>query len=99
LKTAVLDSLGLCLFTGRVTLDRTELVEEMCSALLGWKVSFPELLRLAQSWLLQEREFNQRAGFTAAQDRLPPFMYSEKLFPNESVFDVPEGVMERFYEF
>ncbi|UCF97788.1 MAG: hypothetical protein JSV89_21875 [Spirochaetaceae bacterium] len=99
LKTAVLDSLGLCLFTGRVSLDQTELVEEICSALLGWKVGFADLLKLAQGWLLQEREFNRQAGFTAAQDRLPPFMYAEKLAPNDSVFDVPEGHLGEFYSF
>jgi aldehyde:ferredoxin oxidoreductase len=99
LKTAVLDSLGLCIFTGRVSLDQTELVEQMCSAVLDWKVSFAELLRLAQGWLLAEREFNSLAGFTAAQDRLPPFMYTETLSPNDSTFDVPERDLERFYDF
>jgi len=99
LKTVVLDSLGLCIFTGRVTLERTELVEEMCSALLDWKVSFSELLNLGRQWLTQEREFNRRAGFTDAQDRLPPFMYTEKLAPNDSVFNVPDRDLERFYSF
>jgi aldehyde:ferredoxin oxidoreductase len=99
LKTAVLDSLGLCIFTGRVTLDQTQLVEQMCSALLGWKVSFAELLELASTWLLREREFNRRAGFSPAQDRLPRFMYTEKLSPNDTVFDVPERDLESFYEF
>jgi aldehyde:ferredoxin oxidoreductase len=56
-------------------------------------------LTLAQSWLLAEREFNRQAGLTAAQDRLPPFMYTEKLSPHDSVFDVPERDLESFYEF
>jgi aldehyde:ferredoxin oxidoreductase len=99
LKTAVLDSLGLCIFTGRVTLEQTQFVEQMCSALLGWKVSFAELLKLAQSWLLREREFNRQAGFSPAQDRLPRFMYTERLSPNDTVFDVPERDLESFYEF
>jgi len=98
LKTVVLDSLGLCIFTGRVTLDQTELMEQMCSALLGWNVSFSELLTLAKGWLLKEREFNRRVGFSTSQDRLPPFMYTEELSPNDSVFDVPERDLETFYE-
>lgn len=99
LKTAVLDCLGLCIFTARVSLDKTELIEQMCSVLLGWKVSFPGLLKLAQGWLLREREFNRRAGFSPGRDRLPPFMYTEKLSPNDTVFDVPERDLESFYEF
>jgi aldehyde:ferredoxin oxidoreductase len=99
LKTTVLDSLGLCLFTGRVSFDQPELVEQMCSALLDWNVSFSDLLKLAAQLLLQERDFNRRAGFTAAQDRLPPFMYTEKLSPHDSVFDVPESDVAAFYEF
>jgi aldehyde:ferredoxin oxidoreductase len=99
LQTAVLDSLGLCLFTGRVTLNQTELVEQICSALLDWKVSFPELLALAQGWLLKEREFNRLAGIPASSDRLPAFMYTEQLSPNDSVFDVPEADLEAFYRF
>ena len=99
LKTAVLDCLGLCIFTARVSLDKTELIEKMCYALLGWKVSFPELLKLAQGWLLQEREFNRRAGFSPGRDRLPPFMYTEALSPNDTVFDVPDKDLEDFYEF
>jgi aldehyde:ferredoxin oxidoreductase len=89
----------LCIFTARVSLDKTELIEQMCSALLGWKVSFPALLTLAQGWLLQEREFNRRAGFSPGRDRLPPFMYTEKLSPNDTVFDVPDKDLEDFYEF
>jgi len=99
LKTMVLDALGLCLFTARVSLDQTELVEECLQTLVDWKVTFEELLREAQGWLLNERDFNRRAGLGAAQDRLPEFMYSEPLKPNGAVNNVPQKDYDRFYFF
>jgi len=35
-----------------------------------------------------EMEFNQKAGFTKEDDRLPKFFYEEKLSPNNQVFPV-----------
>ncbi len=44
----------------------------------------------AQETLSLGREFNRRAGFTSAHDRLPDWMTQEPLPPHNSVFDVPE---------
>ena len=48
--------------------------------------------------ILMEREFNQRAGFTRADDRLPEWMTREKLPPTNAVFDVPEDEMDGIFE-
>ena len=99
LKTLVLDALGLCLFTARVSLDQTSLVEECLRALVGWNIRFDGLLEQAQEWLLTERRFNERAGITAAHDRLPEFMYTDALAPNDSVCDIPQEDYDCFYDF
>lgn len=98
-KTMLLDSLGLCFFTGRVSLAKPELIEEMCRVILGWEATFPWLLKQAQEWLLLEREFNRRAGLSAAHDRLPDLMHQEPLEPNQTLFDVAEKDLARFYDF
>ncbi len=97
IETMVMDTLGLCLFTARVSLDRTEFIEEAVSALAGWKVGFEDLKKQAKKILALERDFNRKAGFTATDDRLPSFMRTEPLPPNDTVFDVSEKDHERFY--
>ena len=96
-KTMVLDTLGVCLFTGRVSLAQPELLAEAVKVITGWKVSFEELVELGHELLLLERDFNRRAGFTAAHDRIPEFMRREPLEPNRSVYDVTEDDEQRFY--
>ncbi len=97
-RTMVLDWLGLCLFTGRVSLAQPRLIEEMLEAVRGWKVGFEELEALGWQMLGREREFNRRAGFAEAADRLPGFMLAEKLPPGGPVFDIREEVQARFYD-
>jgi aldehyde:ferredoxin oxidoreductase len=41
-----------------------------------------------------EREFNRRAGFTKADDRLPEWMTEEPLAPTQAVFDVTDDDLD-----
>lgn len=45
-----------------------------------------------------EREWNKRAGFTKAHDRLPEYMTREALPPNNAVFDVSEEELDTIYD-
>lgn len=99
LKYTALDTLGFCIFTGRVSLADPDPVPEAVKAIAGWPASWDDLLELGRTVLRRERDFNRRAGFTAAHDRLPGFMLREKLSPNDSVFDVPQSDLDRFYDF
>jgi aldehyde:ferredoxin oxidoreductase len=99
LKYTALDTLGMCIFTGRVSLANPELVEQAVRAITGWAATWTDLLDLGRTVLRREREFNKRAGFTAAHDRLPGFMLRERLSPTDSLFDVPQADLDRFYDF
>jgi len=44
--------------------------------------------------LALENKFNKEAGFTAADNRLPEFMYTEALASTHSVFDVTDEEMK-----
>jgi len=96
--TAVFDSLGLCIFTMRVVLQHPELLEEILEA-FGWKTTFEELKQVSKLILLREREFNRRAGFTKAHDRLPEFMKKEPLPPHNVVFDIDDKELDRVFDF
>lgn len=98
IQTMVLDWMGLCLFTARVTLNQTEIIEQMVEAVTGRKVGFGELMETAWELLLLERDFNRRAGFTQTDDRLPRFMLTEPLPPHGMVADLSEETIDRFYD-
>jgi aldehyde:ferredoxin oxidoreductase len=98
IETMVMDTLGLCLFTARVSLDKTEFIEEAVNAIAGLKVTFGELKEQAKELLSRERDFNRRAGFSRADDILPRYMLTEPLAPNNTVFDIGEEDQNRFYD-
>jgi aldehyde:ferredoxin oxidoreductase len=99
LKTMVIDTLGLCLFTGRVSLGQPEIIEEIVAVYTGQKVTFNEMMKTAAACILRERAFNLQAGLTRFHDRIPGFMQTEKLPPHDTVFDIADQDLDRFYDF
>jgi aldehyde:ferredoxin oxidoreductase len=94
---AAVDSIGLCLFPSLAALDIPTLppaLIQAAGAVLGKE--FPEdyLGALGTAVVKTERDFNRRAGFTAADDRLPAFMTTEPVAPSGNVFDVPEADLD-----
>jgi aldehyde:ferredoxin oxidoreductase len=49
--------------------------------------------------LKTERAFNQAAGFTSADDRLPEFFSQEPLPPHNVVWDIPDEEIDSFWNF
>jgi aldehyde:ferredoxin oxidoreductase len=97
---AGIDSLGFCLFPSLALLDIPELQTTLISAVAAISGSeLPEdfLISLGKQTVLTEREFNRRAGFTAADDRLPAFMVTEALPPTGNRFDVSEDDLDRVF--
>lgn len=88
---AAIDSLGVCLFASLPPIDMTDLQGHMVSAvsaLSGQTLGEDYLTRLGISTLQAERRFNEEAGFTSRDDRLPAFFTKEALLPSGNVFDV-----------
>jgi aldehyde:ferredoxin oxidoreductase len=102
IATAALDATGLCLFVAFCVLDKPEALEaiaQMIGALRGQKFSTDDFVALGKRILKIERAFNTRAGFTAADDRLPRFFLTEKLAPHEAVFDVADAELDTVFNF
>ncbi|HUL20640.1 MAG TPA: aldehyde ferredoxin oxidoreductase C-terminal domain-containing protein [Thermodesulfobacteriota bacterium] len=94
---AAIDSLGLCLFASLPLLDIPELQKHLVacvSAKLGAPLDENYLTQLGVSTLKAERTFNEAAGFTKKDDRLPKFFLEEKLPPSGNIFDVPEAEID-----
>jgi len=92
------DSLGACVMGGfGFGLDPT-IIPDLINARYGWGVDEAYLQDLGRASILMEREFNQRAGFTKEDDRLPEWMTLEKLPPLDTVFDVPGEEMDAIFD-
>jgi len=90
---AATDTLGLCLFAALPLLDMPDLMKHLiacATAVTGEKPDENYLMNLGISVLRSEKKFNELAGFTAKDDRLPEFFTKEKLTPSGLVFDVSE---------
>ncbi|MBM4464086.1 MAG: aldehyde ferredoxin oxidoreductase [Chloroflexi bacterium] len=100
--TAFLDSTGHCLFIAFAILDIAEgfegMVEE-CNGVLGTNWSGEDAGNIGLDILKTERKFNEAAGFTKVHDRLPEFMKYEPLPPHNTVYDVPDEMLDSVYAF
>lgn len=94
------DTTGHCLFIAFATLDipsGLEGVVEECNGVLGTNWTVDDLARMGGEIVKMERAFNEAAGFTKADDRLPEFMSYEKLPPHNMVFDVPDKTLDKVH--
>jgi aldehyde:ferredoxin oxidoreductase len=95
-KSAGMDSLGACAFSGFGL--AADMVRDLVNARYGWNVTEEFLLELGRESILMEREFNRRAGFTSADDRIPEWMTYEKLPPHDTAFDVSQEEIDTIYD-
>ncbi len=105
INVAAMDSTGLCNFVNFAIGDTAGAPEagpgflEMMSALYGSPMTFNDVKALGEKILKLERDFNARAGFTKADDRLPEFMKEEKIPPHDVIFTVPDEELDRLFNF
>ena len=97
-KMAGYDTLGACIFAGFGFSNNFEVIPALLNARYGWETGVEILEELGRESLNLEREFNQQAGFTPADDRLPEWMTQEPLPPHNAVFDVPEEELDTIFD-
>jgi aldehyde:ferredoxin oxidoreductase len=102
IATAAIDSAGLCVFVAFPVLDipsGLEAIPKMLNAQYGWNLDLNGVTEYGKMILKTERAFNQAAGLTAADDRLPEFFQKEALPPHNVVFDVPAKELDQVFNF
>jgi aldehyde:ferredoxin oxidoreductase len=102
IATAAIDSTGMCLFIAFAALDNKECLPaliELINARFGLSLTGDDVVNLGKYILKTERAFNQAAGFTEADDRLPDFFYSEPLPPHNLTFDFTDKEIATFWNF
>lgn len=100
ITTAALDSTGMCLFVAFAAMDQPEtfvaLIDQI-NAFYGLNLTADDVAALGKSVLKSERDFNMRAGFTSAQDRLPDYFKKEALPPHNVVFTVKDADLDTLF--
>lgn len=102
LAAMLFDSTGLCLFCHRPTSDNPEALKAivgMINAVLGVNLGQDDIFAQGRKILQAEWEFNKKAGFTAAHDRLPEFMTTEPIPSHGTVFDVSTKDLDSVMDF
>jgi aldehyde:ferredoxin oxidoreductase len=98
--TAFIDSTGYCLFIAFPILDIAEGMEgmwESVAGVIGMDMSGDDVVTWGKEILKMERLFNEKAGFTAKDDRPPEFMRYEKLPPLGETWTVPDAELDRVF--
>jgi aldehyde:ferredoxin oxidoreductase len=97
LVMAAVDSVGLCQFSNPVEDDMARFV----SAMHGVAWTRDDVMTLARQVLLEERDFNRRAGYGRDADELPRFLRDEPLHTSEGdeAFDIDDALIDAFWEF
>lgn len=84
-RAAVMDSLILCKFVRGVFTDFYREAAEMLAAITGWDVDGDELRETAERIVAARLHFNRRAGWTIAEDTLPPRMFQQAVGPHAAI--------------
>jgi aldehyde:ferredoxin oxidoreductase len=102
IATAAIDSTGMCLFIAFAALDDTTCLPaliDMLNARFGIALTGDDVVNLGKHILKTERAFNEAAGFTKADDRLPEFFEYEPLAPHNVVWDFSGEEIDSFWDF
>lgn len=100
IATAAVDSTGMCLFVAFPVLDQPETFQaliDMINAFYGLSLTGEGVTELGKSVLKNERDFNEKAGFTSAHDRLPAFFLKEPLPPHNTTFTVRDEDLDKVF--
>jgi len=102
IATAAIDSTGMCLFIAFAILDQPETFQalvDLIGAFTGTDMTADDVSNLGMKILKMERDFNERAGFTSKDDRLPEFFKNEELSPHNVVFQVKDEELDQVFNF
>jgi aldehyde:ferredoxin oxidoreductase len=98
IRAAILDTMGLCLFTRPPFVKKPEFFAHFLKGRYGWDVTYDDVQKMGIECLNVEREFNRRAGVSEEFYDMPEFMREEPLPPRNGVFDIPMEEMRRIWD-
>lgn len=100
IATASIDSTGMCLFIAFPIMDQPETFDsllDMLNAFYGTELTGDGVVDLGKKILSAERDFNKRAGFTNADDRLPRYFYTDPIEPHNQTFGMTDEELDSVF--
>jgi aldehyde:ferredoxin oxidoreductase len=100
--TAAIDSTGMCLFIAFAVMDQADTFQALLDLLTtfsGAPCTADDVAELGKSVLKNERDFNERAGFTSKDDRLPDYFQKEPLAPHNVTFQVSDEDLDQVHNY
>jgi len=91
---ALCDSSGFCMFQG----PSIDITRTFYNAAYGESLSFEDMANIGWQCLVDEWEFNRRAGFKLEDYDLPEWLRSEAVPSNAAVFAVPVEEIRRVFQ-
>jgi len=95
INAMIIDSAGICYWA--FLTGKNKLISSLITNFYGIDFREEDLIKLANSALLAEREFNEKAGISKQCDRLPAFLETEPLAPANTTFDVPYSEVDELF--
>ncbi len=98
--TAFIDSTGYCLFIAFPILDIAKGwagMAETVAGVTGMTITGDDVVPIGKEILKMERLFNERAGFTAEDDRPPEFMRNELLPPHNVKWTITDQQLDSVF--
>ncbi len=98
--TAFIDSSGYCLFIAFPILDIQSGWNGMAdtvAGITGQNITGADVISVGKEVLKMERLFNEAAGFTSADDRIPEFMVNEALPPHNVTWTLPNSELDKVF--
>ena len=100
IATAAIDSTGMCLFIAFAIMDQPETFQallDLLGSFYGITMTGDDVVALGKRVLSAERDFNKRAGFTNAHDRLPRYFYTDPIAPHNQTFMMTDEELDQVF--
>jgi aldehyde:ferredoxin oxidoreductase len=90
----------MCLFIAFAIMDQPETFQallDLLGSFYGIEMTGDDVVALGKRVLSAERDFNKRAGFTNAHDRLPRYFYTDPIAPHNQVFGMTDEELDQVF--
>lgn len=95
---AALDSLGICMFTRAAIGSHKQLLVDLVNGYQGFDLDLNWLDKMSEETILDEYKFNELAGFTKANYRMPDTFINTKIKSLDTSFDVSNEELDKLRE-
>lgn len=96
---AVLDSMGICMFTRAAIGKHKQVLVDLVNGLHGLESDVDWLDKMAEETIRDEYKFNELAGFTKSNYRMPEAFVNTKIKSLDTSFDVKQEELDKLREY